>query len=57
MNSNYVQIDEPFFMTNEEWYEFDTELRRLVLTDKAPPEALESYNEFYGLLEGIVLEE
>lgn len=52
-----MQIDEPFFMTNDEWYEFDTELRILVLTDKAPPEALESYNDFYGLLEGTIIED
>lgn len=44
-------IDEPYFMTNEEWYYFDVKERKYKLTDKAPKKAIESYNEFYGELE------
>ena len=39
--------DIPYFMTNEEWYDFDFNLKRWVLTDKAPEEAKKSYEEFY----------
>lgn len=39
-------IEMPYFMTNEEWYEFDFEKRRFVLTDKAPEKAKESYAEY-----------
>ena len=47
----------PFFMTNEDWYTVDSEDddRGYKLTDKAPQEAIDSYNEFYGgsvVLEG-----
>lgn len=40
----------PYFMTNEEWYfrDYDDDERGYKLTDKAPQEAVESYNEFYG---------
>lgn len=39
--------DMPYFMTNSQWYEFDAELGKLVLTDKAPETAIGSYKEFY----------
>lgn len=50
---------EPYFMTNPEWYEqvdifkdgFPEDDRGYRLTDKAPQEAIDSYNEFYGLIE------
>jgi transcription initiation factor IIF auxiliary subunit len=38
--------DMPYFMTNEDWYEFDFEKRIFVLTDKAPEKAKESYEEY-----------
>lgn len=41
----------PYFLTNQEWYKevpLDENDRGYVLTDKAPPEAIESYNEFYS---------
>ena len=41
----------PYFMKNEEWYRYDEEKGKLVLTDKAPPEAVKSYKKFYRLLE------
>lgn len=40
----------PFFMSNPEWYRHDEVSRRLVLTDKAPEEAVRSYREFYAAL-------
>lgn len=39
--------DMPYFMENEEWYYFDYEKKRYMLTDKAPKEAIESYEDFY----------
>ncbi len=39
---------EPYFMKNPEWYYHDAEKMRYFLTDKAPREAIESYNEFYA---------
>ena len=36
----------PYFMTNEDWYEFDFEKRIFVLTEKAPEKAKESYEEY-----------
>ena len=48
-----MRFDEPFFMTNSEWYrkatdEEETETGRgLELTDAAPQEAIDSYWEYY----------
>ena len=36
----------PYFMTNEDWYEFDFEKRIFVLTENAPEKAKESYEEY-----------
>ena len=47
-----MEIKKPYFMTNPEWYEDDVENDKLKLTDLAPPKAVESYKEFYKLLEG-----
>ena len=41
----------PYFMENEEWYTFDEINFKYVLTDKAPQEAVDSYNEFYKGIE------
>lgn len=43
-------IDKPYFMNNEDWFYFDGAERRYKLTDKAPLKAVESYKEFYSLL-------
>lgn len=43
-------IDEPYFMTNEEWHYFDTKDKIYKLTDEAPDKAIESYKEFYEQL-------
>lgn len=39
--------EKPYFMQNKEWYYFDEEEFCYKLTDKAPKEAIESYEEFY----------
>lgn len=41
----------PKFMENQEWYYFDFDKKKYVLTDKAPKEAVESYKQFYKDLE------
>ena len=40
----------PLFMTNPEWYvrDYDDDEHGYKLTDAAPQEAIDSYNEFYG---------
>lgn len=51
--------EKPYFMTDPEWFTeadifkegFPEDGRGYHLTDKAPQEAIDSYNEFYGLLE------
>lgn len=50
---------EPYFLKNPEWYEevdifkdgFSEDDRGYHLTDKAPQEAIDSYNEFYGIID------
>lgn len=39
-------LDMPYFMTNKEWYRFDFEEDRFVLTEKAPEEAKKSYEKY-----------
>lgn len=46
MKSVSISLEEPYFMTNPEWYEYNFEEGRVVLTDKATPKARESYEEF-----------
>ncbi len=38
----------PYFMVNSDWYYVSEDEPKYLLTDKAPPEAIKSYNEFYG---------
>lgn len=40
-------FEEPYFMKNKEWYYYDPYELRYKLTDKAPAEAVESYEDFY----------
>lgn len=42
-----IMQDMPYFMENDEWYYFDYNKRKYVLTGKAPKKAQESYKEFY----------
>ena len=44
-------LEEPYFMTNEEWYYHDKKKNRLFLTDKAPKKAQESYKEYYAQID------
>lgn len=46
-----MTLNEPYFTKNKEWYFFDEKEWKYKLTDKAPKEAIESYNEFYSELE------
>lgn len=39
--------DKPYFMSNKEWYVFNEEKWKYELTDEAPQEAIDSYNDFY----------
>ena len=38
---------EPYFVQNKDWYYYDEKEGRCKLTEKAPPEAVKSYNEWY----------
>lgn len=48
-----MEKEMPYFLTNKEWYRISLNSdglpgdRGLVLTDKAPKEAIESYEEYY----------
>ena len=42
---------EPYFLNNKEWYYYDEEEFCYKLTNKATKEAIESYKEFYDLLD------
>ncbi len=44
----------PYFLSNPDWYVFNEEEFRYDLTDKAPPEAVQSYKEFYELLDSTI---
>ena len=47
-----MRIDkEPYFLINKDWYYYDDEEFCYKLTDKATKEAIESYKEFYDLLD------
>ena len=46
-----MTIGKPYFMTNKEWYYYDESAEDYKLTDKAPPEAIKSYKEFYEQFE------
>lgn len=45
-----MRFPEPYFMKNVEWFVFNEDECRYELTDKAPKEAIESYNETYAKL-------
>ena len=46
----------PYFITNKKWYRFDNKKGIAVLTKDAPPEAVESYKQFYAALEGCLVQ-
>jgi hypothetical protein len=45
-----MTLDQPYFLIDPLWYDYDDELNIYILTDEAPQEAIDSYNEFYDLL-------
>jgi hypothetical protein len=45
-----MTLKRPFFLSNKEWYYEDDESGTFKLTEKATPEAIKSYNEFYAEL-------
>lgn len=49
-----MRIEKPYFMTNEKWFYFDETEWCYKLTDDAPEKAVESYKEFYKLLNSTV---
>ena len=49
-----MTVDEPYFMTNKKWFYFDETEWCYKLTEDAPKEAVQSYNEFYDLLNSTV---
>ena len=40
-------VDMPYFMENDDWYYFDVERGKYVLTPKATQKAKDSYERFY----------
>ena len=46
-----MYVEQPYFLTNEEWYYFDEEEFKYKLTDKATDKAKESYKKFYKEME------
>ena len=40
--------EEPYFLSNKDWYYYDEEDFCYKLTDKATKEAIKSYKEFYN---------
>ena len=45
-----MEFERPYFMTNKEWYYYDESDECYKLTDKAPPEAVKSYEEYHECL-------
>ena len=43
-------VPQPYFMKNKDWYFFDKSTFTCKLTNKAPKKAIDSYNEFYKIL-------
>ena len=50
-----MTVEMPYFMTNEKWYYYDEEEYRWKLTEKAPPEAVKSYKEFYETVNSFII--
>ncbi len=42
-----LSIEKPYFMNNEEWYYYDEQKFKYILTNKASQEAIDSYNKYY----------
>lgn len=46
-----MQVEKPYFMSNEDWFYFDEKEFKYKLTEKATEKARKSYEDFYDLLE------
>lgn len=46
-----MDLGRPYFLTNDSWYYYDEDEGVYKLTEKAPKEAIQSYNEFYDVLD------
>ena len=47
MTDQHTMKERPYFMSNQAWYYFDESDFCYKLTDQAPPEAVQSYEDFY----------
>lgn len=56
IENKIVFAEEPYFLTNEEWYYYDEKEGCYKLTDKATAEAKKSYEEFYKELDSTFTE-
>ena len=43
-----MTTDFPLFMQNKEWYYYDWDEHKCKLTEHAPPEAHQSYEDYYA---------
>lgn len=50
-------VDEPYFMTNPDWFTFDIKSKRYVLTEDAPKKARASYKQFYEDLNSMIADD
>lgn len=46
-----MTVNEPYFMSNKDWYYFDEDDFCYKLTENAPQKAVESYKEFYNAID------
>lgn len=44
-------LDQPYFMTNDQWYWFNPDSKKYELTESAPQKAKESYKHYYDELQ------
>ena len=56
IENKIVFAEEPYFLTNDEWYYYDEKEGCYKLTDKATAEAKKSYEEFYKELDSTFTE-
>lgn len=52
-----MTVEQPYFMTNKEWYYFDEDEFCYKLTEAAPEKAKQSYDEFYNALNSRYIDE
>jgi hypothetical protein len=45
-----MTTEKPYFMENSDWFYFDESEWKYKLTENATKEAIESYNDYYELL-------